>query len=559
LNIRKNIIYKYKVYKQFREKIKFQEDKEQKHTEVWKLENYNKMCNQVLNVLNNNPDLIHMSHDRLNGNCYEDTENHLLAMDIVYFGSMCELEDGVNKVDDNAGLTIEEETSKMEIGKNTILYGPPGTGKTYNSVIYAVAIIEEKELEDIGQEDYSSVKNRYDIYKAEGLIEFTTFHQSFGYEDFVEGIRPIMREDCDGVGDIQYEIKSGVFKQFCDKAVHPDNGTNKATGTVIGFDEAWDALVADMRRNEGKRTIHRRTGYELKVNLVDDNRLRVNWKGDKGTHNDLLKEKTREQYENYTYDNRTQYPSNGNKWLFEALQALIDTLVNDFGLGRDIEAPVKNHVFIIDEINRGNISKIFGELITLVEPSRRIGQKEELRAKLPYSGQNFGVPNNVYLLGTMNTADRSIANIDTALRRRFDFIEMMPDASVLDGVYVEDISIRDMLMQMNRRIAVLYDREHTIGHAYFMSLRENPTIDELASIFKNRIIPLLQEYFYEDYEKIRLVLGDNNKENQEEQFIIRLENDYVELFGNNDYGFDDTCSYEINENAFDNIGAYRDI
>jgi 5-methylcytosine-specific restriction protein B len=290
---------------------------------------------------------------------------------------------------------------------------------------------------------------------------------------------------------------------------------------------------------------------------MDDNRLRVNWEGDTGTYNDLVKDKTREQYEHYTYDDRTQFSSGGTRWLFDARQALIDTLVSEFGLGRDVETSVKNHVFIIDEINRGNISKIFGELITLIEPSRRIGQKEELRAKLPYSGQNFGVPNNVYLLGTMNTADRSIANIDTALRRRFDFREMMPDAGVLDGVYVEDISIRDMLIQMNRRIAVLYDREHTIGHAYFMSLRENPTIDVLASIFKNRVIPLLQEYFYEDYEKIRLVLGDNKKDNQEEQFILRLENDYDELFGNNDYGFDETCSYEVNENAFDNIEAYR--
>ena len=182
-----------------------------------------------------------------------------------------------------------------------------------------------------------------------------------------------------------------------------------------------------------------------------------------------------------------------------------------------------------------------------------------MKAKLPYSQQSFGVPDNVYLIGTMNTADRSIATIDTALRRRFKFKEIMPDENVLKGVRVEDISIKDMLFRMNQRITLLYDREHTIGHAYFIALRVDPTIETLASIFSDNIIPLLQEYFYEDYEKIRLVLGDNNKSNAEEQFIVAKENDYSELFGNTDYGFDEICSYEINEAAFDNIEAYRSI
>ena len=219
----------------------------------------------------------------------------------------------------------------------------------------------------------------------------------------------------------------------------------------------------------------------------------------------------------------------------------------------------KNHVFIIDEINRGNISKIFGELITLIESSKRIGQPEGMRAKLPYSQQLFGVPDNVYIIGTMNTADRSIATIDTALRRRFRFKEMMPDADVLKGISVEDISVSEMLARMNKRISVLYDREHTIGHAYFIPLRDNPTIEQLAEIFENAIVPLLQEYFYEDYEKIRLVLGDNKKENKEEQFIVVVENDYNELFGSTDIGFDDSVTYEINRAAFDNIEAYRSI
>ncbi len=188
----------------------------------------------------------------------------------------------------------------------------------------------------------------------------------------------------------------------------------------------------------------------------------------------------------------------------------------------------KNHVFIIDEINRGNISKVFGELITLIEESKRLGKSEGMSVRLPYSQKLFGVPENVYIIGTMNTADRSIATIDTALRRRFMFREMLPKPEVLTGLQVEDLSITDMLRRLNQRITVLYDREHTIGHAYFMKLREEPTIDALAEIFRNNIMPLLQEYFYEDYEKIRLVL-------------------------------DDGCSYEINDEAFGNIEAYRSI
>jgi len=219
----------------------------------------------------------------------------------------------------------------------------------------------------------------------------------------------------------------------------------------------------------------------------------------------------------------------------------------------------KNRVFIIDEINRGNISKVFGELITLIEPSKRLGQPEGMKAMLPYSKKPFGVPDNVFIIGTMNTADRSIATIDTALRRRFRFKEMMPKPEVLKGINVEDISIADMLSNMNKRISVLYDREHTIGHAYFIPLRDNPTIDQLGEIFENAIVPLLQEYFYEDYEKIRLVLGDNKKANDDEKFIIAVQNNYNELFGDTDIGFDDSMTYEINREAFEKLEAYRYI
>lgn len=217
-----------------------------------------------------------------------------------------------------------------------------------------------------------------------------------------------------------------------------------------------------------------------------------------------------------------------------------------------------NYVFIIDEINRGNISKIFGELITLIEPNKRKGQSEEAAVLLPNSQKLFGVPKNVYLIGTMNTADRSIAAIDTALHRRFSEVEMMPDPTVLKGVCVEDVAIDRMLDRLNQKIIALYDRDHTLGHAYFMPLKKDPTVKTLERVFRSSILPLLQEYFYDDYEKIRKVLGDNRKQDEETQFILAKPIEYQDLFGE-DCSEDTPVCYEVNEAAFENIDAYRMI
>jgi 5-methylcytosine-specific restriction endonuclease McrBC GTP-binding regulatory subunit McrB len=161
-------------------------------------------------------------------------------------------------------------------------------------------------------------------------------------------------------------------------------------------------------------------------------------------------------------------------------------------------------VLIVDEINRGNVSQIFGELITLLEPDKRIGEKEEIRLTLPYSKEEFGVPSNVYIIGTMNTADRSVEALDTALRRRFSFIPMMPE---YDGLNEEcdGVNLKLLLKKLNDRLTVLKDRDHTIGHAW---LWNTTTIDSLRLAFKDKIIPLLQEFFYNDYEKLGLLLGD---------------------------------------------------
>ncbi len=347
----------------------------------------------------------------------------------------------------NTNLSEQTVNCAAEFDKNIILYGPPGTGKTYNTVVYAVAIIESetKTLNDVLQEPYDEVFERFNAYKAQGKIGFTTFHQSYGYEEFIEGIKPAMsegRQNSEPSGDIRYDVESGVFKKFCEE------------------------------------------------------------------------------------------PADNEK---------------------------SNRVFIIDEINRGNISKILGELITLIEPSKRVGQDEEMQAILPYSKKPFGVPDNVYIIGTMNTADRSIAAVDTALRRRFSFKEMPPQPRVVQNVNVGGISVSDMLSKMNERIEVLYDREHTIGHAYFTPLLKDACMQKLADIFKNKIIPLLQEYFYEDYQKIRLVLGDNQTNNKNMQFITTEKIDIGALFGASDYDFDVNFKYKINDDAFGNKNAYIKI
>ena len=494
---------------------------------------YDAICEELAK----DSELITMSKGSLTDDCYPDDALKTLTIDVGYFITKHEIGHPQEPTSTAVNTTV----------RNILLYGTPGTGKTYSTVLYAVSIIEEKPFALIKAEEYTAVFERYLKYKEDGLIAFTTFHQSFGYEEFIEGIRPVLSDEDnpDGGREVEYEIHDGIFKAFCNSAIH---------GTILSnddiFDKSWDALASEAGSNDNNYRFTRRTGTTIDTKLCDDSKFRVTWRSEQNSYNDLTKETIRTQW--LTRVERESLKG-GNRWLFDARQAIIDEMISSFNLHYSAENANKNHVFIIDEINRGNISKIFGELITLIEPSKRIGASEGQKARLPYSGQDFGVPDNVFLIGTMNTSDRSIAIIDTALRRRFSFVEMQPDSSLLRDIIVDGIDIAEMLDTMNNRITVLLDREHTIGHSYLLPLKSDSSVEKLSEIFENRIIPLLQEYFYDDYERIQLVLGDNQKGNDSTRFVIK-KSDAVKLFGNVDIDYPEF--YEVNKEAFKKIEAY---
>ena len=505
------------------------------------------------------------------------------------------LMDAIKVLEERGVFQDMKEENKGEFDKNLILYGPPGTGKTYKSAIYAVAICDNRSLNELT--DYDAVMERYNELKKDGRIAFTTFHQSYGYEEFIEGIKPVIGENSDGIG---YTIEDGVFKEFCRNAMIPKSikidhaaklwkvvlksGDTVAAGNMLKYECFQEGkIMFDWKTQEehvGTYTYDVIAHFKERVNVGD---IVVSYAGG-GTDIDGIgiitgdavydEEKSSFRWSrtvewldsNYS---RNIKELNGNKFMDnDQLQCL--KRVNIAELMKlvqksDFLENTEPYVFIIDEINRGNISKIFGELITLIEKTKRAGMREAASAILPYSGLEFSVPANVYILGTMNTADRSIALMDTALRRRFQFVEMMPEPQVLRDIHadkVEDVDIAAILEKMNERITFLYDREHTIGHAFFTGLvGKEATIENLQSIFEKSVIPLLQEYFYEDYQKIQLVLGDNAKSSPEFMFIEDKKVVAKDIFKGNVEDVIDLPekSYSINKEAFGNINSYKEI
>ncbi|THJ34335.1 hypothetical protein E8K88_06620 [Lampropedia aestuarii] len=243
-------------------------------------------------------------------------------------------------------------------------------------------------------------------------------------------------------------------------------------------------------------------------------------------------------------------------------KALTDANIELRGLDlrkRDEQFP---YVLVIDEINRGNVSRIFGELITLLEPSKRAGAAEALSVTLPYSKTKFSVPSNVYIIGTMNTTDRSLAGLDVALRRRFEFEELMPDPDALKGVVVSEgglsVNIAELLRVMNERIEALLDRAHQLGHAYFMELREDASRARLAQVFKNRVIPLLQEYFFDDWERIAWILNDHRKP-AGQRFVQKHGKSLDVLFGENHGVQAVDKRWCLNPLAFDALASFAGV
>lgn len=445
--------------------------------------------------------------------------------------------------------------SSFDSSLNTILYGPPGTGKTYHSIQAAVKAAEPEIFSALGinessgatPEQRAELTRLYkELYNA-GRIRFVTFHQSYGYEEFVEGLSAKTEGD-----QLSYFEKDGVFKSLCSDAKEHQVAKTKTVAST--FKDKWQGFSEELAEaDDGIKidTLSKKTYFT--VTDITNNTIRFD--KSKGASVHSLSVKT------------LRAVHNGEKEIKGGLQpyygAVIEYL-NKFKTQNDASKKErKNFVLIIDEINRGNISKIFGELITLIEPSKRLGQSEAIEVTLPYSGDKFSVPDNLYIIGTMNTADRSLALMDTALRRRFDFVEMMPDYKVLhneEGLpfTVEsdcfEIDLARLLEAMNARISALYDREHQLGHAFLMPAvkaiaagKGEKALHELQSCFQNKIIPLLAEYFFEDWQKIRLVLGDNQKP-KAYQLIKQSDVNYEVLFGDTeDVGgvVDDVQDYKL--------------
>ena len=407
---------------------------------------------------------------------------------------------------------------------NQILYGPPGTGKTWNTVACAVAIVEGKDVETVEkerEEQPDEVKRRFDLAREAGQVAMVTFHQNYAYEDFVEGIRPTVEDaSAEGVG---YVLRPGVFREMVERAAQ-----NLRTSQTAGKD-AWTSqevvqgflewIRSETASSGAKRLGKGAGGRDILVSGVYESR-----DGDiagvqlGGTTNQKLFRRVLDRdYRAFHDGGITEYTEIGRTrpgsstwhgqavYFFELLKMVRNYHKDGWRRPERKTTERRNFVLILDEINRGNIARIFGELITLVEDSRRIGRRDETKVTLPYSGDEFGVPENLFLIGTMNTADRSIALLDTALRRRFEFVEMMPDSSLLDRK-VAEVHLGSLLDAMNERIRFLRDREHQIGHTYFLEVSD---LEGLTKVFQNRILPLLQEYFYDDWAKIEAVLGNN--------------------------------------------------
>jgi len=465
--------------------------------------------------------------------------------------------------------SLEQEMNKLKNchDLNTILYGPPGTGKTYNTVNKALEICGV-EIEGL---DRTEIKERFDELMEAGQIVFTTFHQSMTYEDFIEGIKPNIASEEESV---TYKINEGIFYRLAIEASFSivEKSQSHSAKDVLDFSSAYDSyieIVSDRLEKSEDVDLKTKSGGTIYIDSISDHgNISIKHSGKEKTYivsktrltklnsaiddlegvtnindtirsiiggcnssaywavlNEIRKKKPQQ-------DNHNQRPE---KISFNDKKEAVKSF-----LKQDYQGITgRPYVLIIDEINRGNISEIFGELITLIEEDKRLGREEAIEVTLPYSKEKFGVPSNLFIIGTMNTADRSIEALDTALRRRFSFIEMLPDSDLIktegklkdsDGK-IDELDLPEVLNTINLRIEKLLDHDHAIGHSYFLSI-EN--LNDLKTVFHNKLIPLLQEYFFGDIGKIGLVIGKGFFEDKKDE--QKDGTDFFADFGDYDTG-----------------------
>jgi 5-methylcytosine-specific restriction enzyme B len=472
-----------------------------------------------------------------------------------------------------ADVIVSSPMPPLTAPTNLILYGPPGTGKTYATATEAVRLCD-----GTAPSDRDDLMARYEELRGEKRIAFVTFHQSYDYETFVEGLRPETSDQNGNVVGLRLEPKPGIFREisalaeqarsrpatsvapidrdFSGKrfwkmgqgAIGTEDDVYEAAaaggyialgwGGAIDWSssqfETMDAIKTEWQRlnpndsthshwkqthvfrsemqvgdivivpngNSAFRAVAEVTGdyyFEPSAEGYYAHRRKVKWLLvlDEPLPLDTIVEG------NFTM--RTLYSLAVKRMNLAALARLLFSDQQEAVAVESTAAP-DQFVLVIDEINRANVSKVFGELITLIEPDKRLGMPNAISLRLPYSKRDFGVPANLHIVGTMNTADRSISLLDTALRRRFLFREMVPDLSRLPE-QVEEVPLRLILEVINDRIEYLVDRDHCIGHAFFMGAGGNSRA-AIDATMRDKIIPLLQEYFFDDWNRLAAVLGE---------------------------------------------------
>jgi 5-methylcytosine-specific restriction enzyme B len=415
-----------------------------------------------------------------------------------------------NLVQDAPNQAIYQK-KKTDFAKNLILYGPPGTGKTYHTVNYALAIIEGKPLSEIAEEPRNQLIKRFQAYQQSQQIELVSLHSNYTYEDFVQGLRPNTQ-----AGTLLFEKRDGIFKRLADRAKKNYDGYLKRPQKQhLPFEDSLNLLVAkniDPETEEIEFFLEKSHRIYKSIVVFDITEDALIYR--RKTKNEAIKPEERKLYFSKLaalYAGKDIKEAINEKYY----RAVVDTVRSQETQLADNEELIelKNYVLILDEINRANISRVFGELITLLEDDKRYGAKNALTLSLP-SGESFAVPSNLYVIGTMNTADKSIALLDVALRRRFQFEAMYPKEQLIDNQI-----LRDILIKLNQAI---YQEKKSpdflLGHTFFLQKTEQ----DLPQLFENQLIPLLNEYFPNRSDKVLKILQATGILIQEENYQWRV-------------------------------------